>query len=332
MAIKTFLLAAGLGTRLRPYTHTIPKPCIPFLGSPMMSYGLFLSEQSGFKDIVINTHLLAPSVQSCANTISRGRLRIEFSHETPKPLGSGGALWGAKKNLSSSTHFFVINGDNIFIPKDNLVFERLLLHHQQSSGIATLLVSRDPQLVSQFNPLWVNKSNCVVGVGKHPPESIECSPVHYMGLKVFNSEILQHVPADTSNIFTDILLPLIQKGEVVSTLTEPSVWWETGDFDSFLSATKSAMTLIHQTKDNGFFKKISEWQGRPFEFHQQLKGENVIFSHVSNTFPLLQLQGTVFADSGVQLKPHVHVKNSILNKNSHLSNNIQNEMCFGEQL
>ena len=99
MAVETFLLAAGLGTRMRPYTEHMAKPCLPFLGVPLVGYGMYLSQFSGYKNILMNTHAHAEHMRACALNLAAGGISLSFSHEADKPLGSGGAIHTARDIL-----------------------------------------------------------------------------------------------------------------------------------------------------------------------------------------------------------------------------------------
>ncbi|MCA9473798.1 MAG: NTP transferase domain-containing protein, partial [Nitrospira sp.] len=56
--MKAMILAAGLGTRLRPLTNTIPKPLLPVAGTPLIIWNLLLLRTSGIRDVIINLHYL----------------------------------------------------------------------------------------------------------------------------------------------------------------------------------------------------------------------------------------------------------------------------------
>ena len=85
------ILAAGLGTRLRPLTNTVPKPLLPVLGTPLIVWNLLLLKRHGFRDVIINLHHLAPMIEQALGNGSRFGLRIFYSHE-PIILGTGGGI------------------------------------------------------------------------------------------------------------------------------------------------------------------------------------------------------------------------------------------------
>ena len=69
--MKAMILAAGLGTRLRPLTNTIPKPLLPIAGTPLIEWNLLLLKQHGFRDVIINLHHLGTMIEQALGNGSR---------------------------------------------------------------------------------------------------------------------------------------------------------------------------------------------------------------------------------------------------------------------
>lgn len=107
---KAFLLAAGMGTRLRPHTDTMPKPMVPVGGRPILDYTLDKLAAVGVKDVWINLHYLPDVIKMHLST--RNAPKIHFSEEKIL-LSTGG---GAKKCLDQlgNAPFFMINGDALW--------------------------------------------------------------------------------------------------------------------------------------------------------------------------------------------------------------------------
>lgn len=108
--MKALLLAAGLGTRLRPLTDTVPKCLVPVLGKPLLEYWLDLLFADGIESALINTHYLADRVREFA-AASRWKDRITLAHED-ELLGTGGTMLRNKDTFAGQA-FMVAHADNL---------------------------------------------------------------------------------------------------------------------------------------------------------------------------------------------------------------------------
>ncbi|MGL5447040.1 MAG: sugar phosphate nucleotidyltransferase, partial [Rhabdaerophilum sp.] len=114
------LLAAGLGTRMRPLTDERPKPLIVAGGKPLLDHNLDQLVTAGIEHVVINVHYLAGQIE--AHCAARKTPRITISDERAGLLDSGGGVLKALPLLETDP-FFCLNADTIFIdgPRSNLV-------------------------------------------------------------------------------------------------------------------------------------------------------------------------------------------------------------------
>jgi MurNAc alpha-1-phosphate uridylyltransferase len=107
--MKTMLLAAGLGARMRPLTDHTPKPLLPVGGRPLIEHHLLRLAGAGFIDIVINLAHLGQQIEDCLGDGSRLGVSIEYSREE-QPLETGGGIFRALPLLGPEP-FLVLNGD-----------------------------------------------------------------------------------------------------------------------------------------------------------------------------------------------------------------------------
>lgn len=117
-----FILAAGKGTRLRPYTDTMPKPMVPINGRPILAYALEKLKNSGVKNITINTNYLGDRIKIYTDDINE--LNITLSPETTH-LETGGGVAYALHTMENKP-FYLINGDALWTDgKDLSALDRL---------------------------------------------------------------------------------------------------------------------------------------------------------------------------------------------------------------
>jgi mannose-1-phosphate guanylyltransferase len=108
--LKAVLLAAGLGTRLRPVTYSIPKCLVPIHGKPLLAYWLDLLLKSGIAEVLTNTHHLAEQVVAFRQA-SSWRDRLTLVHE-PELLGTGGTVI-ANRDFFGRNPVVVAHADNL---------------------------------------------------------------------------------------------------------------------------------------------------------------------------------------------------------------------------
>ena len=106
------VLAAGLGTRMRPLTDTMPKPLVPVAGKPLIDHVLDRLAATGVDRAVVNVHYLADQI--IAHTAARAKPRVTISDERGVLLGTGGGVVKALPELGPAP-FFHINSDTIWI-------------------------------------------------------------------------------------------------------------------------------------------------------------------------------------------------------------------------
>lgn len=109
--MKAMILAAGLGTRMRPLTLSLPKPLIPVAGKPLIEYHLERLAMAGFSEVVINHAWLGEKIEQALGNGRRWGLRIYYSPET-EPLETAGGIVHALPHLTDGEcPFVVINAD-----------------------------------------------------------------------------------------------------------------------------------------------------------------------------------------------------------------------------
>lgn len=109
---SAMVLAAGLGTRLRPITDTMPKPLVPIAGKPMIDYVLDALAEAGVVNAVVNVHHLAEQME--AHLARRSRPTVQISDERAQLMDSGGGLVKGMKLLPRAP-LFVMNADLFWV-------------------------------------------------------------------------------------------------------------------------------------------------------------------------------------------------------------------------
>lgn len=137
--MKAMILAAGLGTRLRPWTLSHPKALVPVGGVPMLERVIGRLRSQGFDDVVINIHHFGDQIIDFVNTREEDSVKIRFSDERDGLLDTGGGLLRASRILMAEDDApFIIHNVDIL---SNADLSRLYAEHLESGDDVTLLVS-----------------------------------------------------------------------------------------------------------------------------------------------------------------------------------------------
>lgn len=135
--MKAMILAAGLGTRLKPYTDDRPKALVQVSGKTLLEHVIDKLVSEGFSDIVVNVHHFAPLVINFLRT-RRFEANVYISDESDRLLDTGGGIIKAKDYLDGDEPFLVYNVDIV----TDISLMQLFAAHAQSASLATLAVSR----------------------------------------------------------------------------------------------------------------------------------------------------------------------------------------------
>jgi histidinol-phosphate phosphatase family protein len=135
--MKAFILAAGVGSRLRPLTDHLPKPMVPITeGMPLLEHHIRQLKAQGIREFVINLHHLATRITDYFGDGSRFGVRIEYSDETDGLLDTAGAIRKAAPLLGDE--FLLIYGDQLHF----FDVSPLLALHRERGALATLVLKR----------------------------------------------------------------------------------------------------------------------------------------------------------------------------------------------
>lgn len=198
MTIKNaMVLAAGLGTRMRPITDTIPKPLVKIAGKPMIDYALDSLVEAGVETVVVNVHHHAD--QMIAHLGARSDVNILISDERSQLMNSGGGLAKGLKLLEPGP-VFVMNADLFWIGEmPNAVSNlRRLAHFFDPTRMDMALLCVDMDRTTGHNG---KKDFNLADDGKLTRyRDRDPFPVVYAGAIAMNSRLLDDAPDDAFNL------------------------------------------------------------------------------------------------------------------------------------
>lgn len=233
--MKAMVMAAGLGTRLRPLTDFLPKPMMPVANRPVLHHLLNLLRRHDVTEVGINLHAYPEIIRAYFGDGSTLGMSIEWSHEE-ELLGTAGGtkkledFWGGETILITS-------GDGLH----DVDVTALLGHHRRTGALATLTVKpvSDP---SSYGVVILDRDTRVRGFQEKPTRDEARSDLANCGIYVIEAELLDRIPVDTFHDFgNDVWPSLVAANEEVYAYTTMAYWNDVGDLDELRNTILDAV-------------------------------------------------------------------------------------------
>ncbi|HKN86075.1 MAG TPA: nucleotidyltransferase family protein [Nitrospiraceae bacterium] len=220
--MKAIILAAGLGSRLRPLTNTIPKPLLPVGGVPLIVWNLLLLRRHGIRDVIVNLHHLGHLIEKELGDGSTWDMRISYSKE-PRILGTGGGLKQAEEFFEGKP-FLVMNSDTLC----ELDVGALRRYHERQNPLATMVVREDPN-VARWGVLELDADQRIVRINGRG--RVSQGPVvgrMFAGVHIVHPRLLRSVPMHGESSIIDAYVHEIEHGESVYGYSLHGYWSDVG--------------------------------------------------------------------------------------------------------
>jgi mannose-1-phosphate guanylyltransferase len=227
--MQALILAGGEGTRLRPLTSTIPKPVVPLVGRPFISYMLEWLRGHGVDDVILGCGFMADRVRDVLGDGSDLGVRLRYLEE-PRPLGTGGALKFAEDLLDE--RFFMLNGDVL----TDLDLTAQLEAHERTGARATLALVpvEDP---SAYGLVRMGPDAAVTEFVEKPgPDQTDTNLIN-AGAYILDRSVLDGMPpaGTTVSIERDVFPTLVGRG--LFGYEASGYWLDIGTPDRYLQGT-----------------------------------------------------------------------------------------------
>lgn len=233
--MRAMILAAGFGTRLRPLTDHLPKPLVPVAGVPNIVRVIEHLKTFGISEIVVNVHHLADVIPAFLGDGADLGVRISYSREDEKILGTGGGIKKALSLLGDQT-FVVVNGDVLFTP----AIDRAVALHRARGALATLVVRPDPE-AERYGPVGLDEEDVVrrlVWAGERTPGQ---RTFMFTGVHIIEPDLGDMLP-DDGCIVRETYIPLVERGEAVFGCVDDGYFCDMGTPQRLLAAIADLLT------------------------------------------------------------------------------------------
>jgi mannose-1-phosphate guanylyltransferase len=233
--MRVMIMAAGIGTRLRPLTDLMPKPMAPIANRPALYHILRLLHAHGFREVVINLHHLPDVIRGYFGDGTALGMRLEYSFE-PELLGTAGGVKRNGEYLGGDT-FLIMSGDAL----TDVDLTGLVAAHRRYGSIATMAVKEvaDPSL---YGVVVSDDEDRVVGFQEKPTREEARSRLCNCGMYVFEPEILDHIPAGQFDDFGKRVFPdLLRQGVPFHAHTIGAYWSDVGNLNEYMRGNGDAL-------------------------------------------------------------------------------------------
>jgi NDP-sugar pyrophosphorylase family protein len=207
--MKAFILAAGLGTRLRSLGLEVPKVMVPIGGKPLLEHHLELFKRQGIREFIVNLHYLPKEITKYFGDGARFGVNITYSHE-PELLGTAGAVKKMEQELRGGA-FIVFYGDNLV----RVDFAPLVAFHQARRAVATMALFASPEPWTGGVVEADSNGRVVRFVEKPHPKQVSTNLIS-AGIFVLEPQVLEVIPAGRFYDFgKDVFPKLLAEGRPV---------------------------------------------------------------------------------------------------------------------
>jgi len=246
--MKAMILAAGKGTRVRPITHTTPKPMIPILQKPVMEFLLELLRQHGFDEIMVNVSHLAEEIENYFRDGQRFGVQIAYSFEgriedgelIGDAIGSAGGL----KRIQDFQPFFddtfvVLCGDALI----DLDLSEAVRRHRAKGALASLITKRvSREEVSSYGVVVTDPDGRVLSFQEKPKVEEAASDMINTGIYIFEPEVFDFIPSGvTFDIGSDLFPRLVAAKAPFYALPMEFEWVDIGKVPDYWQAIRSVL-------------------------------------------------------------------------------------------
>lgn len=247
--MRAMVMAAGVGSRLRPLTVNVPKPMVPILNKPAMEHIITLLRRHGINEIVANLWYLPEYIEGYFGDGSDFGIKLSYSRER-ELRGTAGGVLAAKDLLmpddeedtsgqgSGSGTFILMAGDTLTCAD----LTRLIEFHKSRNALATIGLKRVED-VSGFGIVVTGDDGRILRFQEKPKPSEARSDLANTMIYVFEPEIFDYIPSQgTPDFGRDIFPLLVQEGVPFYGFPLDEYWCDIGTLEKYYAANRDILS------------------------------------------------------------------------------------------
>ncbi len=226
--MKAMVLAAGLGTRLRPLTDDRPKALVTIAGRTLLEMVLTRLRSFGVHEVIVNVHYHAEMICDYLKANKNFGMRIEISREK-ELLDTGGGLkhaaWFFLEGSKSSDEPFLLHNVDVL---SNIDLGGMMQHHRKTHALATLAVQK--RETSRYLLFDEHGQLCGRRAGREAKDEMARSasvvqPLAFSGIHVISPRLLTEMREEGTFSIIDAYLRLAAQGEKIAAFRADDYYW-----------------------------------------------------------------------------------------------------------
>lgn len=233
---KVAILCGGKGTRLRPYTYSVPKPMLPLGKKPILEFVINNLKAHGFTDLLITLGYHKEQIMDYFGDGSKFGVKISyFPEDENHPLNTAGSILPAKKELEKET-FLVVMGDHL----TSINLKKFYDFHKKTPGIATLALKRTG-VPLEYGVAHLDERNRITKFEEKP---IVQNLVN-AGIYAFEPKIFNYIK-ERDDFAKNVFPMLLEKKEIIDGFVFEDYWLDIGRTSDYeqLNQTISTIELV----------------------------------------------------------------------------------------
>ena len=215
--MKAVILAGGLGTRLLPYTKTLPKPMLPLGKKPILEYVIKWIKKNGIRDIVLCVSYKHKKIESYFQDGKKFDVNIEYAI-SKKPLSTAGQLKTAEKFVNDA--FVCVYGDSIF----DFNLKNMILEHKRKKPSVTMSLY-NYKFELKYGVIDTRKNGTITAWNEKPSINSKIN----MGCYVFDLEIFNFIPKNKQYGMDTVIKQIISKKKRVNSFVSKRAFIDIGN-------------------------------------------------------------------------------------------------------
>jgi mannose-1-phosphate guanylyltransferase len=295
------VLAAGLGTRLRPLTYEITKPMVPVLDRPVMEHIVELLSRHSFDQVIANLHYFPETIREYFGE------RISYHYEQ-ELLGTAGGVRACAEFFGDQP-FLVISGDAL----TDIDLGALAARHARAGGIATLAVKRVAD-TSEYGVVLHDRDGRVTGFQEKPRAEEALSDLGNCGIYMFDPTIFDYFPEHPFADWAKDVFPTLLENDVPFYIHEVREYWnDVGSLSELRQGTFDALggELHLQIEGEEVSPGVVVAGGSPLREDTQIEGAAWI-GHDVQIGAGVRLMGPLVLGDGASVGDRAQLRSSIV--------------------